>query len=373
MSKRAAPHDDQPSAKRARLQGASPASALTDPGAWLILEQFLTTLITYSDTEVAFAAYLGDCHCLNDWTEARLALFSGDGNDALALSNLLELKWKLIPDSASSTIASTSTSAAVVMHPHRSRQPKNLFIDNEADEDEQEQEQDNLELEILAGPSRHVMVMQLPAPNHKFSAAVNRLQDKYTDDMSRSSETYIQNTTYMFHVYRTVTQFVADHLEKQGFSVRESESVDCTNLKLPDPCRVQIKSGKYKGDVAYVFDPDQTNNFVMVLILPRDFLYPMPKGSVMLFDRSRTPANSSTDIIHCGIVVGWSYKVEKYYGGLLKKNVHRYIIEQVYIPYPDDIRLHLQSGFNLSFVKKAKIAYSMQMLDQDGLSSLEAL
>ncbi|KAG1777879.1 hypothetical protein EV702DRAFT_1196677 [Suillus placidus] len=38
------------------------------------------------------------------------------------------------------------------------------------------------------------------------------------------------------------------------------------------------------------------------------------------------------------------------------------MIEQVYVPHPDDIRLHLQSGFNLSFVKKAEITYSMQML-----------
>ncbi|KAG2136428.1 hypothetical protein DEU56DRAFT_756334 [Suillus clintonianus] len=407
MSKRAASYNDQPNAKRARLEGASPSSALSDPGAWLILEQFLTTPITYGDTEIAFAAHLGERLCLEDWKEARLALFSGDGDDALSLSNLLEVKRKYIPDLSSSTIASSSTSAAAPTRP-RSRRPKNAFVDIEAEEDEDEQEEeeeeeeDDLELEIPVGPSRRATVTQLPAPKHKFSAAVDKLQHKYTNDAPRSSETYVQNRMYLFHVYRTVTQFVADHLEKQGFSVRvspwspgqlyivsdspktilqslphshsscvtkwdrisdqESESVDRANLKLPDPCWVRIKLGKYKGDIAYVFDPEQTNNFVQVLIPPRDFPYPMPKGSVALFDRSRIPANSSTDIIRRGIVVGWSYKGEEYYGGLLKKNFHRYMIELIYVPHPDAIRLHLQSGFDVSFVKKAETTYSLQML-----------
>ncbi|KAG1721948.1 uncharacterized protein EDB91DRAFT_1256292 [Suillus paluster] len=389
------------------LDSAEP-SALKDPAAWAILERYLTIeSMTYEETEREFAAYLGKRHHLLDWTEARLALFSGDDDDQLSLFNLLQVKAKYITDASSSSNASSSTSTGSITCRRRSRRPKNPFIDNEAEEDEEdeqedEQEQDDLELEILAGPSRRTTVTQLPAPKHKFSAAVDRLQDKYTDDVPRSSETYVQNRMYLFHVYRTVTQFVADHLEKQGFSVRvspwspgqlyivsdspktilqslphshsscvtkwdriseeESESVHRANLKLADPCWVRIKLGKYKGDIAYVFDPHQTNNFVTVLIPPRDFPYPMPKGSVSLFDRSRIPAKLSTDIIRRGIAVGWSYKGEEYYGGLLKKNVHRYMIEQVDVPHPDDIRLHLQSGFDLIFVKKAEIAYSMQML-----------
>lgn len=419
MPKRAASNDDEHTAKRVRLEA---PSALMDPRAWEILERFLQIeSMTYEQTDDDFQAYLGDRYHLNDWTQARLMLFSGDGDDALSLLNLQTLKRNYIPDASSSVNASrsapvdsppsdpinASSSTSAGSTTCRSRRPKNPFIDSEAGEDDGEEEEDDddnddPELEILEGPSRRATVTQLPAGRHEFSAAVDRLQDKYTNDVPRSSKICIQNRMYLFRVYRTVTQFIADLLEKNGFSVKvspwfpgqlyiisdsprtilqslpdshsscvirweriseeESELLDRASLKLPNPCWVRIKRGKYKGDIAYVFDPDQTSDFVSVLTPPRDFPYPMPPGSVSLFDKSCIPANQSTDIIRGGQVVGWSYKGEEYYGGLLKKNVHRYMIERVNIPHPDDIRLHLQSGFDLTFVKNAEIAFSRQML-----------
>ncbi|KAG1817539.1 uncharacterized protein BJ212DRAFT_1299092 [Suillus subaureus] len=102
---------------------------------------------------------------------------------------------------------------------------------------------------------------------HKVAAAVDRLEDKYTE---------------------TITQFVANHFKKKDFSVKVS---------LWSPGQVQIIGGKYKGNITYVFDPNQTNKFIRFLIPPMDFPYLMPKGSMLLFNRSHIPANQfMTDI-----------------------------------------------------------------------------
>jgi hypothetical protein len=69
-----------------------------------------------------------------------------------------------------------------------------------------------------------------------------------------------------------------------------------------------------------------------------------------------------TDIIHDGKVVGSSYKGKEYYGGLLKKNIHHYCTELISVPHPDDLCLHLQSGWDTPFVKQAEIAFSKQFL-----------
>jgi hypothetical protein len=76
-------------------------SPLKDPAAWEILERYLTTDQTYGQMEDDFHAYLGDRHRLADWNDARLALFSGDGDDQLSLSNLLALKRKHISEQSS--------------------------------------------------------------------------------------------------------------------------------------------------------------------------------------------------------------------------------------------------------------------------------
>ncbi|KIK34179.1 hypothetical protein CY34DRAFT_98457, partial [Suillus luteus UH-Slu-Lm8-n1] len=132
---------------------------------------------------------------------------------------------------------------------------------------------------------------------------------------------------------------------------------------LPSPSWVRIKHGKYKDAIAYVFDSEQSNLFVKVLVPPQDFPYPMPKGSVALLDPSRLPKDTTvTDIIHDGEVVGCSFKGAKYYKGLLLKNCHRYHLEYVSSPHVDDIRLHRQSEWDTSFMQKTVAAFSMQFL-----------
>jgi hypothetical protein len=72
--------------------GTTSPSSLADEGAWHILEQFLSTDMTYADMEEALLSYLGDRYRADDWKDARAALFSGDGDDSIALTNLLTLK-----------------------------------------------------------------------------------------------------------------------------------------------------------------------------------------------------------------------------------------------------------------------------------------
>jgi hypothetical protein len=146
-------------------------------------------------------------------------------------------------------------------------------------------------------------------------------------------------------------------------SEEEREAVERSNTKLPSPSWVRIKHGKYKDAIAYVFDSEQSNGFVKVLVPPQDFPYPMPKGCVALFDPSRLPKDTTvTNIIHDGEVVGCSFKGAKYYKGLLLKNCHRYLLEYVSSPHVDDIRLHRQSEWDTSFMQKTVAAFSMQFL-----------
>jgi hypothetical protein len=50
--------------------GITSSSPLADEGAWRILEQFLSTDMTYPDMEEAFSSYLRDRYCSEDWKDA---------------------------------------------------------------------------------------------------------------------------------------------------------------------------------------------------------------------------------------------------------------------------------------------------------------
>lgn len=143
----------------------------------------------------------------------------------------------------------------------------------------------------------------------------------------------------------------------------EREAVELSYSKLPSPGWVKIKQGKYKGGIGYVFDSEQSNGFVAVLVPPREFPYPMPQGSVALLDRSRLPNNETvSDITRDEKVVGWIYRGERYYMGLLLKDFHRDRLELVTYPHADDIQQHLQSEWDKPFFKKSLVAFSMQFL-----------
>jgi hypothetical protein len=105
------------------MTGNCPAapSPLTDSGAWDILEQYLTTDMTYPQMEKAFSAYLGKRYITDDWKDARDALFSGDGCDSIALTNLRALRARhmLLPSSSSRLDSCLSNTSTEQSHYHR--------------------------------------------------------------------------------------------------------------------------------------------------------------------------------------------------------------------------------------------------------------
>ncbi|KAG2739763.1 hypothetical protein P692DRAFT_20881415 [Suillus brevipes Sb2] len=424
MSKRAASesHDDEPTSKCIRNhEGTRAPSPLADHGAWCILEQYLTTDMTYPQMEAAFASYLGNRYDADDWKEARDALFSGDDDNCLALANLLALKARHIPQGASSTstvvtlrkdsaISTAAPKAAVRLKSARVRRPKNPFIDNEAsddndddveeedeEEEEEEEEGENSQVEGDDGPSVWSLnVTRLPGPSSakdKLSTAIDHIFDRYENAPSTyhravSSSGVVPSRMYLLHVHRSATQCVAEHLRSNGvvvtispwipgqlyavsdsprtivttlnllsssvkdythISEEERAAVERSRSTLPNPGWVKITQGKYKGDIGYVFDPKQLNDFVTVLIPPRDFPYDMPKRSVVLLDRARLLNDKTvSDILQDDKVVGWSYKGEQYYMGLLLKNFRR-----------DGLEL---SGWDVPFFKKTLMTFSLQFL-----------
>lgn len=93
-------------------------SVMKDPGAWFIFEWFLTTDLTYSQMEESLTTYLGNDYWPDDWREAKITVFlSSNGDDELALADLLALRCKYIPDTASST-NDPSPSPAPRIQPH---------------------------------------------------------------------------------------------------------------------------------------------------------------------------------------------------------------------------------------------------------------
>ncbi|KAG1777244.1 hypothetical protein EV702DRAFT_1197572 [Suillus placidus] len=296
------------------------------------------------------------------------------------------------------------------------RRPTNPYIDAEAQEDSTEEEAEAEASEAAEGncSARSPLVTSLSGPSAKqtFLSTIDNIFDKVNTSKTLDrrlhyraawSPSTIQSRMYLLCVHRSAMPFIAKHLRNKGLPVtispwvsgqlyvvsdslksissflstahglsirdylripdEEREAVERARPKLPNPGWVRITQGKYRGDIGYVYDSKQLNDFVAVLIPPREFPYPALKNSAALFDRSRLPANKTvSDILRDGKVIGCSYKGEQYYMGLLLKRFRRDGLEIAATPHPDCIRLHLQSRWNTHFVKATELAFSMQFL-----------
>ncbi|KIK36454.1 hypothetical protein CY34DRAFT_109516, partial [Suillus luteus UH-Slu-Lm8-n1] len=126
MSKRASFNEGEQTRKRIRLiDGNCQPEPLADAGAWELLEKYLTTDMTYPQLEEEFSSYLGDRYVFDDWKDARDALFSGDGDDSIALANLRALKASHIPLLSSSPW----TDGPLLSTPVEQRRPPKSRID----------------------------------------------------------------------------------------------------------------------------------------------------------------------------------------------------------------------------------------------------
>ncbi|KAG1891580.1 uncharacterized protein F5891DRAFT_986769 [Suillus fuscotomentosus] len=370
-TKRAAPSDDalEPALKCTRnrtYEGTSNVapSPLANRGAWRILAQFLKTEMSYSEMEEKLSLYLGDQYSADDWKDAKTTLFSGEDNVGTCLRNLELLRQRYMP--------------------RRPRPRKNMYLDieaNEGDSEEEEEEDGDYDTQDQVDSSaRSPKVTSIPGPSAKdtLSKKIDEIYNNATkvSSSSRSRISYraawspatLESRMYLLHVHRTATVYIAEYLHGKGFPVtvspwlpgqlyvvsdspktiasslpashklsvkdyhrisdEERVAVEHSTIKFPNPSWVRVKSGMYKGVIGYVFDPDQSDLFVDVLVITRKFPYPMPAGSEALIDHSRLPKDKEvTDIIRNGEIIGCAYKGQRYYRGLLLKKFHRYQLE----------------------------------------------
>ncbi|KAG2737355.1 hypothetical protein P692DRAFT_20883658 [Suillus brevipes Sb2] len=251
MSKRAA-SDDECSSKCVQCASdtgncRTAPSPLADQGTWSILEQFLTTDMTYPQMEESFSSYLGDRYVADDWKDARDVLFSGDGNDSISLANLCALKARHMPLPSSSLRMNGQPSSTPVQRSRQRPKPRtdsstrvkqpckrpksNPYIITKADEkDEKEEDEEDEE-----GPSARlptVTYLSGPSAKDRLAAAFDNIYDRIQESPPSSSEgrharhskavsfpRAIEGRMYLLHVQRNGTDYIADHFGVKDFSL----------------------------------------------------------------------------------------------------------------------------------------------------------
>ncbi|KAG2154490.1 uncharacterized protein EDB93DRAFT_1102259 [Suillus bovinus] len=195
MAKRTASNNDQCAPKWSRMTKGTylvTPSPKADEGAWRILENFLLTDATYPQTEEVFKSYLGDQYSAEDWKDTLAALFSGDGNDTIALANLRTLKAIYIPQASTipfnqqvypyiNDTAEVDNNNDDLLEEEEGEEGEhrlsNRFIDDQARESDDEDD----EVEDRNGPSMKMSdVVSLPG-----SSAKNRLTTAIDDIVGR--------------------------------------------------------------------------------------------------------------------------------------------------------------------------------------------
>ncbi|KAG2091351.1 uncharacterized protein F5147DRAFT_657956 [Suillus discolor] len=305
--------------------------------------------MSYSEMEEKLSSYLGDQYSADDWKDAKTMLFSGEHNVGACLRNLELLRKKYIP--------------------RRPRPRKNMYLDIEANEgDSEEEEEEDGDYDTQDQYVYWFIMYYVP---HHFlgTATVYIAEHLHSKGFPVTMSLWLLGQLYVVSDSpRTIASSLpASHKfsvkDYYRISDKECVAVERSTIKFPNPLWVRVKSGMYKGVTGYVFDPDQSDLFVDVLVVTREFPYPMLSGCEALLDRSHLLVdNEVTDIIRNGEIIGCSYKGQRYYRGLLLRKFHRYQLEVVACPHADDIRLHLQSGFDTPFIKKSIVAFSKQFL-----------
>ncbi|KAG2047192.1 hypothetical protein BDR06DRAFT_976911 [Suillus hirtellus] len=395
MSKHTASGGDEPTMKhhcRISEVNQTGQSALYDNGAWEILKQLLMTSMSLSEMDDALVVYLSN--------------------------QVLTVLWRTyIPDPSKKPSMRTSASSpdnhlsgSRVNKSHRSYKRKHMYILDEAKEDDEEEEYEegDGDGDGMSVRSPKVTRMQGPSAKQRLAATFDNMaswfeQNSPSLSQSRKDRTHgaPESRMYLLDIQRTVTEHVTDHLRRKNFPVtlsawvvgqiyvvadspktiadslhnslyaaikkysritdEERGAVERSGTALPNPAWVRIRHSKYKGCIGKIFKSGQDT--VEVLCPTRNFPYPMPRGCRALVERSCLPKNDSvSDIIIGDEVVGWTFKGERYYMGLLLKHFHCDQLKLLTSPHVDDIQLHLESRWDKPFLKKTVMAFAMQFL-----------
>ncbi|KAG2129750.1 hypothetical protein DEU56DRAFT_915012 [Suillus clintonianus] len=305
--------------------------------------------------------------------------------------------------------------------PPKSTRNPYIIVEASEDEDENDEEEEDDEDEgRRSEQSQKVMRSLGPSAKERLAKKIDDLANRFEENLGNSSQgrralasraTSIplsalkalapQSRMYLLHIQRTATEYIAEHLRSQTFPVTvsawvagqlyvvadspkticdslptshslsvkqclritdaEREAVEGSLFQLPGPAWVKVKHGPHRGYIGRV--ESQTESSVKVLIPPSRFPYPMPRGTRALLERSRLPTDKIvSDIVRDNEVVGWTYEGQSYFMGLLLKDFLRDNLELLASPHIDDIRLHLESGWDKPFLKKTVVSFSMQFL-----------
>ncbi|KAG1900758.1 uncharacterized protein F5891DRAFT_979988 [Suillus fuscotomentosus] len=403
MSKRATSGGDELTAKhhcRISKVNQTGQSALYDNGAWEILKQFLTMSMSLSEMDDSLVAYLGDWYSEDDW----------GSYGTVENVHTRSIKKPSVRTSASSL--DNHLSGSCVNKSHRSYKCKNMYILDEAEEDDEEEEYEegdgDGDGDGMSVRLPKVMQMQEPSAKQRLAATFDDMASWFEQNLPSLSQSRKDCThgapesrMYLLDIQRTVTEHVIDHLWRKNFPVtlsawvagqiyvvvdspktitdslhnslyaavkkysrimdKECGAVEQSQTTLPNLAWVRIRHGKYKGCIGKIFKSGQDT--VEVLCPTRNFPYPMPQGCRALVKQSCLPKNDSVpDIIIGDEVVGWTFKGERYYMGLLLKYFHCDQLELLTSPHVDNIQLHLESRWDKPFLKKTVMAFAMQFL-----------
>ncbi|KAG1830940.1 hypothetical protein DFJ58DRAFT_848376 [Suillus subalutaceus] len=291
--------------------------------------------MTYPKMEEVFLSYLGDRYTEGEWKEARDALFSSDGDDNIILSRTGDCPRRDVRPTR---------------RPAKSKNPYlNLYAgeDNEEDEEDEEEEEDSAD-ESHSKLQECYMLARILISHEDVSSSCSpkchrlHCSTPSEEELPRHSVGWLAGQIYV----------VADSLRPSPMPFLSHFTLAVKKYVIVSDENVKWSSGPAENS------PTQRG-----LGSPMRVSLSHASGSRSLLDRSRLLNGDAVSNINCGEeVIGWTYKGEKYYMGLLLKTVHRDRLELVICPHADDIWLHLQSGWGQPFLKKTVVMFSMQFL-----------
>ncbi|KAG1892961.1 uncharacterized protein F5891DRAFT_986285 [Suillus fuscotomentosus] len=334
MSKRARSNNDEPASKRLRIEeGNQTSPALCDKQAWGILQQFLTTDMTMPemDNTLPMIGWNPDVPCS-----------PGEGDDSESLVNLNRLMARHVPPAppspASKTVNRLSNSRRKRSHGLR-KSTHNPYIIMEAEDDDEDGSDEEEAWRSESEQLQKAIRMSGPSAKEKLAKKIDDLANRFKENSGNSSQCRHGLTSraaliplsslevsapssrmYLLHIQRTAVEYIAEHLRNQKFSVTVSPWV--------------------AGQIYVVADS------------PKSICDSLPASHGLAVKQCLRITDAEREA-----VVGQSY-----YMGLLLQDFHRDNLELLASPHIDDIRLHLESGWDKPFLKKTVASFSMQFL-----------
>ncbi|KAG2057302.1 hypothetical protein BDR06DRAFT_969491 [Suillus hirtellus] len=225
----------------------------------------------------------------DEWKEAQHALFSGDGNDNVASENLHIVKAKHIPQApyAHKVCSAMDRQLSQLTNPYL-----DLYAGEDDDDKEEKEEKEDQEEDLNdegKGDNDHTQkIMCLPGSSLATSCSSFVSFVRKDVPPSWNVTDYVAKHLQKNNFHITVSAWIAGQLyvladspktisDSLSFSLylavkqyvhildEECAVVEQSHRKFPNPVWVRIQHGKYKGDIAQVFNSNLPNDSVAFL------------------------------------------------------------------------------------------------------------